>query len=396
MRPHRSVPTPTERSVALASARPGSLQRLALLLLTLALAGFGPAAAQIVPGVDVPSGPTGLTGDDAEALANEAVQTWLEQDPAPLADLSRMDAEQVCETLPGLFAAPPPPEGTFVDLDDRRERSTDDPDLRRFTYAAEVPPSRLMVVEASVRRDADGEGWTVDRVGFQSDGSTGRPWLQTREAGVGFLLFTVLVALGLWRSGPMRRWVANGVAAVREHRRLVAWTMIAGWALVGLGLTTGAQLPDACEQAVVTILSDTLDTLGATQALASGDVSRAAAVIFYQNFVVVSLTALFGSSLLLGLPVYLLAGVSFFAQTVAFGVLGLGSGPQLAFVAVLFVLEFTAYFLVVAGGGMILGGLIRGGLTGLGHGYRKAFSLLPLVALILLVGAWYEAALLML
>ena len=367
---------------------------LAALAILLASA-TSPAQAQaLVPEAPIPTtGPASLRGDDPEALADEAVQAWLASEPRPLSDLSRLDAEQLCRELPGLFAAPPPPAGTEVDVTDRRERDAGDPDRRRYTYAAEVPPDRLDVVEAIVVRD--GDAWRVERVGFQLPARQGRTWLQSREAGIGFALVTLLVVISLLRPSPFRRWLAFGRAAVREHRRLVTWTMLAGWGIVALGLWTGSRLPDACEQAVLTVLGSTLEQVGAQQALASGDVARSALVIFYQNFVVVTLTALFGSALLLGIPAYLLAGASFLAQSTAFGVLGLGGFPEVALVAVLFVLEFTAYFLVVSGGGMLLASLVKGGLAGLGTGYRKLASMLPWAALLLLVGAWYEALILL-
>ncbi len=364
---------------------------LVALVLGLVAAWTASARAQaLAPDAPVPAtGPASLRGDDPEALADEAVRAWLETEPRPLAELSRLDAEELCRELPALFAAPPPPPDTEVDLSDRRERETGDPERRRYTYAAEVPPDRLDVVEAVLVRD--GDDWRVDRVGFQMPQPQGRSWLQSREAGIGFALLTLLVVLSLARASPLRRWLAYGRAALREHRRLVTWTMILGWAVVGAGLWTGSGLPDACEDAVLVILGSTLEQVGASQALASGELARTALVIFYQNFVVVTLTALFGSALLLGVPAYLLAGASFFAQSTAFGVLGLGGFPEIVLVAVLFVLEFTAYFLVVAGGGMLVASLAREGLTGLGRGYRKLFSMLPWAALLLLVGAWYEA-----
>lgn len=346
-----------------------------------------PGASGAVP---PPAGPVvGLRGDRPEALADRAVEAWLGEQRASFANLSSMATEDLCRELPGLFAAPPPPAGTQVDLEDRRERDTGDPDRLRYTYAAELPGDRLDVVEAVVVRE--GDAWRVERVGFQVDAPSGRGWLGSEVAIVGFVLFTLLVIIGLVRPSPLRRWAVAGLAAVREHRRLVAWTMGLGWAVVALGLWSGSQLPATCEEAVMVILGSTLEQVGATQALASGNIARTALVIFYQNYVVVTVTLLFGSALLLGIPAYLLAGASFLAQSTAFGLLGLGGFPEIVFILVLFVLEFTSYFLVVAGGGMLLSSLVRGGLSGLGEGYRKLASMLPLAGLLLLIGAWYEA-----
>ncbi len=364
-----------------------STRRSLPLLLTLLLAILSFATAQ------VPTGPAGMTGVDPEALADDAVQAWLATDVVSLSELGAMDAEAVCEALPALFAAPPPPSGTDVAIEDRQARDTGDANRLRFTYAAEVPPNRLEVVEVLLTRD--GDAWRVEGVGFQIDVGSGRSWLTTPQAGLVMVLFTLAFVFGLARRSFLQRWLREGAAAIREHRRLVTWTMLLGWSVVVAGFWTGSQLPDACETAVVTILGSTLDSVGATAALASGDVAQTAAVIYYQNFFVVTLTVLLGSAVLLGVPAYLLASASFFAQTTAFGVLGLGSGWGLIAIVVLMILEFTAYFLVVSGGGMLVATLVRGGLTALGTGYRKLFSVISWSALLLLIGAWYEALILL-
>lgn len=338
-------------------------------------------------------GPVGQTGSDPEVLADETVTSWLSTDVVALAELSRLDAETICETLPSLLAAPPPPSGTDVQLDDRQLRPTDDADLLRYTYAAEVPPNRLEVVEVLLSRE--GDAWRVERVGFQLPATTGRSWLNTPQAGFAFILLSLLFTLGAFRPTMVRRGLELGSKALREHRRLVVWTMVLGWSIVFFGFWTGSQLPDACEEAVILVLGGALEQVGATAALASGDIARTAAVIFYQNFAVVTLTVLFGSALLFGIPAYLVAGLSFFAQTTAFGVLGLGSGVGLLAIVILMILEFTAYFLIVAGGGMLVATLARGGFQALGVAYRKLFAMLPWAAALLLVGAWYEAILLL-
>ncbi len=383
--------------------------------------GSGVAFAQgsdVAPASPPPAagGPVGLQGDDPEALADRAVTVWLDTQSIPLADVGTLDAETVCMRLPDLLAAPPPPSGTTVELEDRVERPADADDRRRYTYAARTPAGTLEVVEvllqdvaaasddaapgvrdpgAAGAADAAAGAWRVERVGFQAPTTPGRPWLQGRVAAWTFLALTGAVLALLVRPSPLRRALAEGRRNVREHRRVVVGTMLAFAAVVVAGYVAGAGLPDACDEAIAILLTDTLEAVGAVDALASGDVARTAVVIFYQNFVVVTLTLLFGSALLFGVPAYLLAGASFFAQAAAFGALGLGGGVGglLAF-ALLAALELSAYFLVVAGGGMLLATLAREGLPALGAGYRKLFSTLPWAALLLLIGAWYEAILL--
>lgn len=353
-------------------------RRPLLILVLLALA-FSLGSAQEMP----------LRGEDPAALADEAVESWRTRTPLSLTELSGLDTEEVCRQLPTLLAAPPPPEGTRVNVEDRREREAEDPDGRRYTYSAVRPGDRLDVVEVLLQRD--GEVWEVERVGFQMPDVGNRDWLQRPATSIAFGVLSLLFVYGLARPSFLRGWLRAGLRSVRQHRRLVAWTLGGLYALSLLGMYGGSTLPAACETGVRALLLQTLEGVGATEAIASGNLARAATVIFYQNFVVVTVTALFGSAVLLGIPAYLLASFSFFAQSAAFGLLWSGGAAEFVLTGLLVVLEFTAYFLVVAGGGMLVATLLRHGFEGLGAGYRKLLSMLPLAALLLLIGAWYEA-----
>ncbi|MDF1524438.1 MAG: hypothetical protein P1P87_16675, partial [Trueperaceae bacterium] len=160
------------------------------------------------------------------------------------------------------------------------------------------------------------------------------------------------------------------------------------------GVLTGGGLPDACGEAVLEVVEGATTQLGAVSAYASGDVARAAVVTFYQNFVVVTFSLHFLLSLLLGAPTYLLAIPQFFVLGVPFGLLGGGDAASLVPVVALVVVELTAYFLVVSGGGILLGTLFRRGFGAYPDAVRRAASLLVPSGLLLLFGAWYEALLL--
>src|SRR5690606_11652411 len=147
---------------------------------------------------------------------------------------------------------------------------------------------------------------------------------------------------------------------------------------------------------LVEIVEGAITQLGATAAYGSGDVPRAAVVTFYQNFVVVTLSVTFTLAAVLGVPAYLYAAFSFFVQGVPFGMIGAGAGAQLLVLLVVLVLELTAYFLVVAGGGMLLATVWRGGFARVPAGFRKLLSTLPAAAVLLIAGAWFEAAALIL
>jgi hypothetical protein len=334
-----------------------------------------------------------LEGDDPAALADEAVRSWLERPQTALGDLVGRDASEVCRLLPELVAAPPPPQGTRVNVEDRRELPIDDPDARRFTYSAVRPVDRLDVVQVDLEREED--GWRVRSVGFRVD-APDRGWLASPIAGGIFAGLSLAMLLLLLRPSPLRRALASGVGYVREHRRLVFGTMIALYGAFAAGVWTGAALPPACDDAVMVVLGQALGQVGATDALLAGDPLRLAVTIFYQNFGVVTLL-LFWLGLIFGVPAYLLAFPQFFANGLPFGVLYDVTGVVgLLATVMLIVIELTAYFLVVAGGGMLLATIVRNGFGGFPLALRKTLAMLTIAAVLLVLGAWYEVGLLLL
>lgn len=397
--------------------RTGALYALIALL---ALA-FGPAVAQpdSDQGAVTPSTPVqgdDLAADPAPQRADEAVQGWLDQPAVTLLPNMSMSAEEICEMLPAVLAGTAPPAGTQVRLEDRVERASDDPELRIFTYAAVRPGDQLDVVEVRLRQqgtpslpppEADAAStepslqplWEVEYVGFRSaqELSGVRAWLQTPTAWWLFVAFSLLVTVQLLtRGSQLRRWLTAGVAVVREHRRLVVVTQVVLYSLFGLGALAGSALPDECEVPILEVVTTAVTSLGATDAYGSGNVARAAVTTFYQNFVVVTLSVTFSLAALFGVPAYLFAGMSFFVQGIPFGLVG-GAGPfELLLILILLVLELTAYFLIVAGGGMLLATLFSPGEGRLFNGYRKLLLMVPIAMLLLLAGAWYEPLILML
>lgn len=357
-----------------------------------ALAQPDPGGAGVVGGAQLEFGP-----DSAPAVADAAVSDWLAQGRVGLDDLSSLDAEELCRVLPGLVSNLPPPAGTEVRLDDRLEQETGDPEVRVFTYAAVRPGDQLDVVEVRTRLTAD--GWQAERVGFRSltELSGVRAWLQTPAAAWLFVGLTLLVVLALFNPASLlRRGLAASASALREHRRLVVGTLIGLYAVFALGALSGSQLPESCDAAIYEVLDTAITSLGATAAYGSGDVARAAVTTFYQNFLVVTVSVTFTLGLLFGLPAYLFAGFSFFVQGIPFGLLAGGGLAEFLVLGVLLALELTAYFLVVAGGGMLLASVWRGGLGAYAVGVRKLAAMLPVALLLLLIGAWYEATVLIL
>lgn len=380
----RRSPIPLPRS---------AIRRFALLLRAAALLALVGWAVAFQPAV----GPAPeAAGQAAEAVADAAVEAWLARPPATFEELARLTPAELCRELPTLVGNPAPPPGTRVNLEDRRELATDAEGVRRFTYSAVRPGDQLDVVQVTVERS--GTGWVATQVGFRLPPQGGvRRWLQTPAAGWVFVAFSLFMLVALARRDSFfRRWLRAGLGVVRQHRGVVAFTMVLLYGLFALGVFTGSQLPPECTDAVMAVVTNALQTVGATEAYGSGNVARAAALTFYQNFVVVTLSVTFSLALLFGIPAYLVSMLSFYVQAIPFGLVG-GMGPaQLVFVLVLLLLELTAYFLVVAGGGILLVTIARNGLRAVPEAFAKLASMLPLALLLLLIGAWYEAAVLLL
>lgn len=332
------------------------------------------------------------SGTDPAETADQAVQAWLEQETPDLQALLGRPAEDVCRELPALLGSPPPPEGTQVNLEDRQPRTTESESTRAFTYPAERPGGELDVVQVDLAQE--GDGWIATSVGFRVDQPTGRPWLNQPVVWALFLLVSIAALYLSVRPTFFRGWVREGVGLLRRHRGIFIGTMILVYGAFALGAFTGSTLPDACAEAVLTVLQGSLESAGATQAVESGNVLRAAVTIFYQNFVVVNLVLFFTLAVLFGLPAYLGAAVVLFVNGIPFGLIGDFGPLSLVFVAVLVILELTAHAVVVAGGGILVRTLVKEGFAAFSEGIRRLALMVPLSFLLLLIGAWYESFLL--
>lgn len=336
------------------------------------------------------------SGPEPERVADEAVEAWLEQPAPDLMTLASLPPEEVCESLPDMLTNPPAREGTHVNLDDRRELPTETPDTLLYSYPATLPDGSLQRVEVTLLRE--GEVWEARKVSYRIDApDVGIPDVfQTPLAGWLFVAFSLYLVYLTVRPTFFRRWLAEGWAAIRRYRGLVIGTVIALYGLFGLGALTGANLPEACAVAVSSFLETSLEELGATQAYESANIPRAAVVTTYQNFVMGTLVTTFGPAVLFGIPAYLFNGFRFFALAIPFGFLEGITPLSLLFVLILILVELMAYVLVTAGGGMFLMTLIRKGFSGFQEGFRNLALMLPIALVLLVIGAWYEATVIIL
>ena len=326
-----------------------------------------------------------------EEVADAAVRAWLQKKTPDFRSIALKDPEEVCAILPDLVKSPPPPPGTTVNLDDRRSPEVQDENIRLFTYPASLGGSRPEIIEVRLQKE-DGK-WKADRVSVRVDlpNAGFRKWLQTRLAGWLFIAFSIFVFYSLAVPSLLRKWLALAWANILEHRRIVSLTIGFLTGVFVLGMLTGASLPDACKESVHQVLLHLVGSVGAIEAYGSGSIPRAATITFYQNFASVTLMVLYGSALIFGFPAYLIASASFFIQGIPFGLLASSQPLDLIVSLIVLVLELSAYFLVVSGGGIFLAMLIRKGAKGFVEGLNKLTLMLPVAMVLLLIGAWFEA-----
>lgn len=325
----------------------------------------------------------------AEAVADQAVLDWVDAEIPPFQTMAALPAEELCELIPVMMLNPPPAAGTRVNLDDRMELPADGETDRIFSYSSSGPAGQLAVVQVTVRQTQD--GWQALQVGFRQPAPSGiRAWVQTPAASWTFIAVSLLVLVLLIRPSGLRRILGRGLGVIREHRRAYTITLALMFGLFAAGILTGSNLPDECTAAIMETVEAAVTGVGATAAYASGDIPRAATVTFHQNFVVVSASTLFSLALLFGVPAYLFGGFSFYLQAVPFGLVAPG-GFEVVLMVILLALELFAYFTVIAGGGFLLVTLLRKGFRALPEAVGKLLLMLPIAGLLLLVGAWYEA-----
>ena len=167
---------------------------------------------------------TPVSGANPEAVADEAVQAWLNNPSPGLLSLAQLSPDELCTQLPVLLQNPPPAAGTTVNLADRRELEEADPNTRRYSYPASLPNDQLSVVEVTLQKQ--GDAWQAEGVGFRTATATvSIPGaLQTRTAGWIFALLSLALLYALVRPTFMRRWLEEGWGVLRAHRRLVIGT----------------------------------------------------------------------------------------------------------------------------------------------------------------------------
>ena len=327
----------------------------------------------------------------AGLVADQAIADWLKKETPNFMTMANKSPEEVCAELPDLVQSPPPPKGTTVNVADRRIVEGTKANTAKFTYPASLAGKNPQIVEVSLQKDE--QGWQAEQVSVKIElpNSGFRNWLQSKIASWLFIAFSIFVFYSLAVPSFLRQWLGLAWANIKEHRRIVIATVGFLSSVFIVGVLTGMALPESCKDSIHTVLLHLVGSVGATEAYQSGSIPRAATITFYQNFASVTLMVLYGSALLFGFPAYLISTLSFYIQGVPFGLLGGGNPLDMLVTLIVIVLELSAYFLVVAGGGIFLATLIRKGFKGFSEGINKLTLMLPVALVLLLIGAWFEA-----
>ncbi|MDZ7705850.1 MAG: stage II sporulation protein M [Trueperaceae bacterium] len=335
------------------------------------------------------------SGDNPEAVADAAVEAWLERaESFDYFALAQQSPEAMCQELTVLGQDPRIIQEATVNLDDRRELSTDSEtdseDVRRYSYSARLSDSLLGSVQVRVVRE--GDTWQAQGVRLRiNDAGVGLPdFMRSSTATTVFVLLSVYLVYLLARPSWFRRWLAEGYAVLKDHRRITLGTIIALYGVYTLGSLAGTAVPE-CQEALATIVGGSLEDTGVVDIVSNGNIPQTAAVITYWNFIQGAILTTFSPAFLFGIPAYLINLARFFVLGFALAPVG----PQaalLVFHVPVIVIELLAYILVTAGGGIFLATLIRQGFSGFRQGVRRLALTVPIALVLLTVGAWYESA----
>jgi hypothetical protein len=308
-----------------------------------------------------------------EEVAREAVARWLKGELSPrLEEILKAPPEEAPKLLERYALFPPPPKGLSVNLEAARVEGN------RVAFAAALGEEVGEVVVVL-------EGERVRRVFFRPEGLGLPAYLLTPLAGWEFVLLSLFWTLLLFQPTPFRAWFLEALSLLRAHKGLYLFTNLFLYGLFALGALLAYRMPELA-RAMQVLFAGALEAIGLEKALGQG-LPVLAGVIFHWNFSQgLFLTGLV-PALFLGLPVFLLNALRYFAFGFALSPALLGGAFLLHLPTLL--LELQAYILVTFGGLLLLAKTARG--EGYGKGLRAILLSFYLGAYFLLLAAWYEA-----
>lgn len=317
----------------------------------------------------------------AEVAADAAVRDWLAGRYAADLSVRGQDPLELAGRMLS-FSSPPPEARVSYAL---RELVTAGENRRAYRYPVAARDGDAVL---DVNLERSGGRWRATAVRLGSGEPAIPPWVSSPSGAWAFVAITAGLALASFTPTFWRRWLLDGLALARQHRRLVVWTNLALYGAFALGAAVGASSPR-----LVRFLQETVATVlgqGGIAGALDGGVVAAAFGFAYYNF---SFGA-FWTSFVPGALAAVLAYLVNFSRFAVLGVaLGPGSVPLGLFVLHLptIVIELQGYILVTAFAGILAARVIRGGLATIPVAFRDYLLCLPWALLFLVVAAWYEA-----
>lgn len=356
------------------------MRRLLALLLWLGLCLGGLALAQA-------AGPTATP--EAARAADQTVQAWLagKYVLTPQQALDPQASRDPLALLRNGLRFQPPPRGGTTNLGLRRFEgrvpgSPGEPPRETYRYPVSAG---TQVLPYSVTVEQVGGRWQARSVRPRLEGAGLPGWLRAPGTVVVFALLSLALVGSAFVRGPVRTALGRALAIAREQRLVFILVNVLLYGLFFAGMAFGAAYP-----AIARELSDLLG--GSLSATGIQDfrqnVPAFALGIFSWNFTSGALLTTFVPGLLLGVPAVLVNVVRLFILGTA-----LAPGPQLPAAALwlhvpTILIELQGYIFIAASA---LAWVVRWFKLGFLPAWRGyAYCLAP-AALLLVLGAWYEA-----
>lgn len=318
----------------------------------------------------------------ADRAADAAVRDWLAGRFA--VDVRNPGGQDPIELAGRMLAFSSPPAEARVSYELRELVSANgERRVYRYPLAARAGDA---VVDVSLERD--GDGWQPSAITLGSGEPAIPPWISTPGGIWSFLALTAAIAYASLTPTFFQRWLLDGLALVREHRRLVLWTNVALYGAFALGAIVGASSPRLVSFLQETVAS-ALGQGGIADSLKTGVVAAAFAFTYY-NFSFGAFWTTFVPGALGGVLAYVLNFSRFAALGVALGPASIPLGLFALHLPTI-VVELQAYIFVTAFAGILVARVVRGGMTVLPAAFRDYLLCLPWALVILMAAAWYEA-----
>lgn len=313
----------------------------------------------------------------AEQAADAAVRTWLAG-----GFTTKIDPEDPWKALRQTLNFQPAPRDGRVNVA-LREFGTAEGNTETYRYPVADRAGNLLTYDVTVTRGTDGT-WTPTRIMPEAAQASLPESLKSPLATVVFALLSVAFVVAAFTNTFIREGLRRALAIARETLPVYGVINALLYGVFALGMAFGVSFPEAARE-LGNLLGGSLRQTGILDF--ASNVPSLALGIFTWNFMSGAFLTTYVPGLFLGVPAPLFNLARFFAIGVALAPTeGLGASFWLHLPVI--IIELQAYIFIACAA---VGWLFRWPRVGFVRAWRDyAYSLLP-AALLLLIGAWYEA-----